>query len=156
MSSFLVATYELILQPEIYTSFKNLCCDLKFSHHNYIHSYSGCNLDSLLRPRKFPGLLEQLNSQQVQFTKSNQNKYNSIHIHHSNIQRIHSAMHQIKNLSTKINKNFPQTFNHAISETKFNKSEKNILPPFVSCADWKFECRASSLCTLLLSCKKHT
>ena len=54
-----------MLRPKICISSKNLCCDLKFSHHNFIHSYSGCNLDSLLRPRKFPGLLEQFNFQQV-------------------------------------------------------------------------------------------
>ena len=97
VSGFLVVTYELMLLPEICISSKSLCCDLKFSHHNFIHFYPGCDLDSLLRPRKFLGLLEQFNFQQVQFSKSNQNKYNSIHIHHSNIHQIHSSMHQIQN-----------------------------------------------------------
>ena len=120
-----------MLRLEICISSKNLCCDLKFSHHNFIHYYPSCDLDNLLRPRKFPGLLEQFNSQQVQFTKSNQNKYNSIHIHHSNTQRIRSTMHQIQNWSTKLKKNSPK-----LSITLYRKqnsiNHKRVYYPLLS------------------------
>ena len=53
MSSFLVVAYELMVRLEICTSFKNLYCDLKFSHCNFIHSYPGYDLDSLLRQENF-------------------------------------------------------------------------------------------------------
>ena len=122
-----------MLRPEICISFKNLCCDQE----NF----------------------------QVSLNNSIPNKFNSpnpikistiqfifiIQIFNESIQLCIRFKIEAQNL-----KKFPQTFNHAISETKFNKPEKSILPPFVSCSDWKFECRDSSLCTLLLSCKKHT
>ena len=82
---------------------KDFCCNLQCGH-NFNFTVVTCfsNLlfqcpaflvatyELMLRPEKFSDLPEQSNSQQFQFTKSNQNKYNSIHLNHSNIQQIDS------------------------------------------------------------------
>ena len=98
----------------------------------------------MLRTRKFPGLLEQFTSQQFQFTKSNQNQYNSIHIHHSNIQRIHSLCIIFKIEAQKKKKNSPKRSIMLYRRQNLNKFKKSILPLFVSFVDWKFDCRCSS------------
>ena len=57
---------------------------------------------------------------------------------------IHYASHSKFKHHNKLK--FPQTFNHAIKKTKF-KIKKNVLPFFVSDADWKLDCRCSPFCT---------
>ena len=88
-----------------------------------------------------------------QFTNSNQNKYNSIHLPHSNIHHISFIMHQIQNLSTKINSNSPKLSIMPYQRLNLYEFKKSILPFFVSFAYWNFDCRCSLFCTFLLSCK---
>ena len=143
MSSFLIATYELMLRLEICISSKNLCCDLKFSHHCYIHFYPGCDLDNLLHQENFQVSLK--NSIHSNFNSPNPIKTNTIKFIFI-IQIFNESIHYASDskLKHKNKKNFPQLSIILYRRQNLNKFKKSILPLFVSFVDWKFDCRFSS------------